>query len=81
MVLTVIEESLVLAAYYRGGSHDDQVWTSNTDQILTLSLYFTGDISDTDCVERFSIYSDIVLAVPRHEPAEPQEAIKPLRRQ
>ncbi|MBW3539061.1 MAG: hypothetical protein KY476_02210 [Planctomycetes bacterium] len=54
MSLTRIEESLVLAAYFRGGSQDDRAWTSNTDQILTLSLFYTGDISKADCVSRFA---------------------------
>lgn len=71
MELTAIEESLVLAAYYRGGSQDDQVWTSNTDQILTLSLYFTGDINDTDCVERFSMRSYVQKLY--DEAASPEE--------
>ena len=54
MPLSTVEESFVLAAYYRGGSPDDRGWVSNSDQILTLSLFFTGDISSEDCVERFS---------------------------
>lgn len=54
MGLTRIEESLVLATYFRGGSQDDHAWTSNTDQILTLSLFYTDDIASTDCAERFS---------------------------
>ena len=32
----------------------DGGWTSNTDQILTLSLFYTGDISEHDCIDRFS---------------------------
>lgn len=54
MSLTRIDESLVLAAYFRGGSQDQRGWTSNTDQILTLSLFYTGDISEADCVNRFA---------------------------
>jgi hypothetical protein len=54
MPLTSVEEALVLAAYFRGGSQEDRVWTSNTDQILTLSLFYTGDISFADCVSRFA---------------------------
>lgn len=54
MSLTRIEESLVLAAYFRGGSKDQQTWRSNTDQILTLSLFYTGDITGTDCAQRLS---------------------------
>lgn len=53
MLLTAVEESLLLAAYYRGGSQDDSCWTANSDQILTLSLFYTGDISFDDCAKRF----------------------------
>lgn len=53
MQLTQIEEALVLAAYFRGGRQDDRVWTSNSDQILTLSLFYTGDITCSECEERF----------------------------
>jgi hypothetical protein len=52
--LSTVEESLLLAAYFRGGPPGDHVWTSNSDQILTLSLFYTGDISSEDCAERFS---------------------------
>jgi hypothetical protein len=55
MPLTRIEESLVLAAYFRGGSRDQRQWNSNSDQILTLSLFYTGDISEADCARRFAI--------------------------
>lgn len=54
MPLSTIEESLILAAYFRGGSQDDLVWSANGDQILTLSLFYTGDITEADCVLRFS---------------------------
>lgn len=54
MPLTTIDESLVLSAYFRGGSQDDPVWTSNSDQILTLSLFYTGTISVVNCVDRFA---------------------------
>ncbi len=54
LLLTSVEESLVLAAYFRGGSPNDGVWISNTDQILTLSLFYTGDISSADCVSCFA---------------------------
>ena len=45
MPLSLIEKSLLLAAYFRGGNQADDVWTSNSDQILTLSLFYTGDIN------------------------------------
>lgn len=54
MPFSSVEESLLVAAYYRGGSPDDRIWTSNSDQVVTLSLFYTGDISSEDCIERFS---------------------------
>lgn len=52
--LSLIEESLLVAAYYRGGSSSDEIWRSNSDQIITLSLFYTGELSSEDCAERFS---------------------------
>jgi len=43
-----------VAAYFRGGSPSEQVWSSTSDQVLTLSLYFTQDISHDDCSSRFA---------------------------
>lgn len=54
MTLTLVEQSLLVAAYYRGGNPDDRVWGSNGDQVVTLSLFYTGDLSFDDCAERFS---------------------------
>lgn len=54
MHLSKIEESLLAAAYFRGGGPDDRAWVSNSDQIVTLSLFYTGDITADDCAERFS---------------------------
>ena len=50
-----VQEAVLLAAYFRGGDPDDAVWTSNCDQVVTLSLFYTGDISADDCVDRFSV--------------------------
>ena len=33
---------------------NDHTWTSNTDQILTLSLFYTRDITSAECVSRFT---------------------------
>lgn len=55
MQLSTIDQSLLLAAYFRGGSPDDCIWSSNSDQVVTLSLFYTGDISFDDCAERFSL--------------------------
>ena len=30
------------------------MWSSNSDQVLTLSLFYTGDISHDDCASRFA---------------------------
>lgn len=60
MPLTRIEESLVLAAYRRGGSQKhrkDHGQTPGTDEILTLSLFYSDDTTPTDCVERFAYRS------------------------
>ena len=52
MSLTSVEESLLLATYFRGRVPEDDRWRANSNQILTLSLYFTGDISYEDCASR-----------------------------
>ena len=49
-----IEKSLLLAAFFRGGSPDDSPWTANSDQIVTLSLFYSGNITAEDCIERFA---------------------------
>lgn len=54
MALSQTGKSLLVAAYFRGGSPDDQGWGSNCDQVITLSLFYTGDISFEECSERFS---------------------------
>jgi len=53
MPLTRIEEAILLAAYFRGKDPSEQVWSSNSDQVLTLSLFYTGDIAFDDCKTRF----------------------------
>jgi hypothetical protein len=54
MPLSTVEESLLVAAYYRGMSPKEHGWVSNSDQIVTLSLFYTGEISSEDCTERFA---------------------------
>lgn len=54
MHLTTIEKALILAAYFRGGSPDDETWISNTDQIVTLSLFYSGEMIAEECVRRFA---------------------------
>ena len=53
MTLTRIEDAILLAAYFRGKDSSQQVWSSNSDQVLTLSLFYTRDISYDDCATRF----------------------------
>ncbi|MEX0726464.1 MAG: hypothetical protein WD065_09370 [Planctomycetaceae bacterium] len=68
MSLTPVEESLILATFFRGGRQDDPCWTANTDQILTLSLFYTGDITAEDCIDRFAVRSYVgKLNVPDSE--------------
>lgn len=53
--LSKIEQSILVSAYFRGGDPDDgDSWGSNCDQVITLSLFYTGDISFDECAERFS---------------------------
>lgn len=47
------EDSLLLATFYRVFPPQKE-WTSCSDQIVTLSLFFTGDISSEDCASRFA---------------------------
>lgn len=54
MSLSSIDESLLLAAYFRGNTLDQQGWTSSSDQVVTLSLFYTGDITSDECECRFS---------------------------
>lgn len=53
--LSPIAASLIVATYYRGGDYRENVWGANCDQILTLSLYFTGDLSQDECLARFAV--------------------------
>ena len=53
MPLTRIEEAILVAAYFRGKDPSVEVWSSNSDQVLTLSLFYTDDISYDDCASRF----------------------------
>lgn len=53
MKLSHIEQSLLLAAYFRGNTQTDDRWISCSDQIVVLSLFYTGDISFEQCEARF----------------------------
>lgn len=55
MSFSSVRSSLLLAAYFRGNKLEDDRWTSCTDQVLTLSLFYTGYITTDECLKRFSI--------------------------
>jgi hypothetical protein len=52
MQLSRLESSLLLAMYFRGMLVEER-WVSNSDQIVTLSLFYTGDLSGDECARRF----------------------------
>lgn len=55
MPLSRIDESLLLAAWFRGRvPTESEVWSANVDQVLALSLFYTGDISCEQCARWFS---------------------------
>ena len=54
MELSAIDKALLLAAFFRGNIPDQNHWTSSSDQIVTLSLFYTEDINSEDCQSRFS---------------------------
>lgn len=67
--LTTIEAALLLAAYFRGNLPTQKGWISSCDQVITLSLFYTGDITFDDCAYRFSDRSH-VLSVYEDEDCE-----------
>ncbi len=54
MDLSDIDTSLLLAAFFRGNALDQSCWTSSCDQVVTLSLFYTGDIAFDECQDCFS---------------------------
>lgn len=72
MPLDRIDESLLLAAWFRGGRSAHHGWTSNADQILVLSLFYTGDISFEECAGRFSRHLDVTYSYDR----DPEEFVR-----
>lgn len=52
MQLSRVDSSLILATYFRG-MRDGERWISSCDQIVTLSLFYTGDLSAAECADRF----------------------------
>lgn len=59
--LSTVEQSLILAAYYRGNLLYDAFTRACCDQVITLSLFYTADISEHDCIERFKNRSYVML--------------------
>jgi hypothetical protein len=55
--MTRVEQSLLLAAFFRGNLPGQPVWTSSCDQVVTLSLFYTEDISGEECQSRFATRS------------------------
>jgi hypothetical protein len=54
MNLSIIDKALLLAAFFRGNIPDQDYSTACSDQVLTLSLFYTGDITAAECQSRFS---------------------------
>lgn len=52
-----IHDAIILAAFFRGGDPATFGWISNCDQVVTLSLFYTGDISTGECIDRFAVKS------------------------
>lgn len=57
MNLSLIERSIVLAAFFRGNTLDEETWTSNSDQVVMLSLFYTDDITPEECQSCFATRS------------------------
>lgn len=53
MNLSFTEQSLLVAAYFRGNTLEEKRWFACSDQIITLSLFYTNDITAADCQSRF----------------------------
>ncbi len=49
MTLSTVEQALLLAAYFRGMPPERYGWISCCDQVVVLSLFYTGDISFEEC--------------------------------
>jgi hypothetical protein len=51
--LSLTEQALLLASFFRGNPPSQTHWTSSCDQVIALSLFYTGDMSYADCEKRF----------------------------
>ncbi len=54
MSLSLIDQSLLLATFYRGNHSQQDLWTSCCDQIVQLSRFYTGGITSEECQNFFS---------------------------
>ncbi len=54
MDLSLIQKSLLLATFFRGNKPDQERWISCADQVVTLSLYYTGQLPTDDIQSRFT---------------------------
>jgi hypothetical protein len=57
MQLSTVEQALLLAAYFRGNTLEDGIHSSSCDQVVTLSLFYTGAVTFEDCAARFAVKS------------------------
>ena len=49
MNISDIDKSLLLAAFFRGNTHEQDRWTSCADQVVTLSLFYADEITAGEC--------------------------------
>ena len=54
MNLSIVDNSLLLATFFRGNTQEQERWSSCSDQVITLSLFYTGAISPDECQSRFT---------------------------
>jgi hypothetical protein len=55
--LTIVDHALLAAAYFRGLLTTETIGGSCSDQVVTLSLFYTGDLSADECAARFATRS------------------------
>jgi hypothetical protein len=56
MNLSTLDQALLLATYFRGNLPNQNGWTSSSDQVLVLSLFYLGEITAAECQSRFSCH-------------------------
>jgi len=70
-LLPVTLHSLLAAAYYRGLLPTETIGSSCSDQVVTLSLFYTGDLSADDCAARFANRPHLVGVYVGHGKLDP----------